>query len=60
MPCTVAAASTVGIALGSVAYAFVEAAFSPSGLHFAVLWDLGNMLSGQNITQTIQFTYIFV
>ena len=37
----------MGVALGSVAYAFVDAAFGPLGLHFAVLWDLGNLLSGQ-------------
>ena len=37
----------MGVALGSIAYAFVNAAFGPLGLHFAVLWDLGNLLSGQ-------------
>ena len=37
----------MGVALGSISYAFVEAVFGPIGLHFAVLWDLGNLLAGK-------------
>ena len=41
-----AAGSAVGVAIGSVGYAFVEAAFGSIGLHFAILWDLGNLIAG--------------
>jgi len=40
------AGSAVGVAIGSVGYAFVEAAFGSLGLHFAILWDLGNLIAG--------------
>lgn len=43
------AGTVAGVALGSPAFGFVEAAFGPVGLHLAVLWDLGNMLSGAYI-----------
>ena len=42
--------ATIGTAVGSIGYAFAEAALGTPGLQAAVIWDLGNLIAGMPLS----------